>query len=118
MMMVLLFRVAFGRSVGTFPKMYDLLLLLSRVLCPKDMLAQTGIVLNKVGVHVNAAICSATDSRKAIEIELTTETFVLGLVKILGHDSSKEFTMIMNFEGRSIQLPRYHLRELVAISIL
>ncbi len=66
---------------------------------------------------VDTSIHASTYSAKSIEIELTAEGFVLGLVEVEGHDLFDELVRVVHFECGAVLNPRHNVIQTIFLGV-
>jgi hypothetical protein len=59
-------------------------------------------------VEIGSLVGPVAQSRKAIEVELSLERGVLGLIKVVVHDLINELLGLVNHEGSAVGLPGHN----------
>jgi hypothetical protein len=60
---------------------------------------------------------SSAYSAESIEIELTAEGFVLGLVKVEGHDLLDKLVRVVHFECGAVSDPRHNVIQTIFLDV-
>lgn len=74
-------------------------------LLANHLAAQVSFSTNKASMKVRSLVPAVTKSRKAVKIELSLKTGILGLIEKLWHDLCHKLFWFVHDEGSSMRLP-------------
>lgn len=69
-------------------------------------------------VEIGSLVGPVAQSRKAIEVELSLERGVLGLIEVVVHDLVNELLGLVNHEGSAVGLPGHNTMLAVLVPII
>ena len=69
-------------------------------------------------MEIGSLVGSVAQSRKAVEVELSLERGVLGLIEVMVHDLVNKLFWLVNHEGSAVGLPGYNIMLAVFVPIV